>query len=134
MSHHPFHDGLQHWVYHANGDMGADVTHMVPILILFFKMLVLRQVRIVQIEWKRIGKLIGKLLKRRSPIRLRVVSVEFRQCVSHAIIAQHATHRGNIKIIPRSIALQHEYGLDPEHLFFCRDCQPNTLDLYLDRL
>ena len=60
----PILNWLQHWVYHANGDVGADVTHMVPILILFIKMLVLRQVRIVQIERKRIGKLIGKLLKR----------------------------------------------------------------------
>ena len=55
---------LQHLVDDGNGYVRANVTHMIPVLILHIKMLVLRQVHLVQIVWKRIGQLVGKLLKR----------------------------------------------------------------------
>ena len=121
-------------MYHADRNVGTDVAHAIPILIPFVKMLVLRQVRIVQIEWKRIGKLVGKLLKRRRAIRLGIIGIKFRQCIPNAVVAQHAAHRRNVKIIPRRVTLQRQYGLDPEHLFFRRDSQSNAIDLYLDRL
>ena len=69
--------GSQHWMNHANRNMGADVSHHIPILILFIKVLVLRQVRFIQVEGQWIGKLIGKLLKRRRPVRLGIICVEF---------------------------------------------------------
>ena len=48
------HTQSQHWMNHVNGNMGTDVAHPVPVLILFVKMLVLRQICIVQVEWQRV--------------------------------------------------------------------------------
>ena len=86
--------------------MGADVSHHAPILILFVKMLVLRQIRVVQVKGQWVGKLVGKLLKRRRPVRLRVICVKLHKSAPDALISQHAAHGRDVKIIARGIALQ----------------------------
>ena len=111
----------EHWMNHAHGNMGADVAHPVPVLIHLVKMLVLRQIRIVQVEWQWVRQLIGKLLKRRCPVRLGLVCVELCKRPPDTVIAKHATHGRNVKIIARGIALKRQHGLDPEHFLLGRN-------------
>ena len=50
---------LEHRVDDLDCNMYTDVAHMIPVLILKVKMLVLRQVRLVQVVRKRVGQLVG---------------------------------------------------------------------------
>ena len=47
-------EGSQHWVNHVNSNVGTNVAHPVPVLIHLVKMLILRQVHVVQVERQRV--------------------------------------------------------------------------------
>ena len=88
----------------VNCNVRTNTTHMVPVLILTIKVLVLRQIRLVQVVWKRIGQLVGKLLKWRCAVGLRIVAVELHKRFPDTVIPQHSAHGGEIQVVTRRIA------------------------------
>ena len=126
-------NALQHLVDDGNSYVCANVSHMIPVLILCVKMLVLRQIRLVQIVRKRVRQLVGQLLKGRCSVGLGIVSIEFRKSLFYTVITQHRAQGGKIEIVACGIALQRKHRLDPEHLTFGGNRKLRSFRLYNSR-